>query len=431
MALDPTLLDRLDQQLDDLDRQVESTVPEIPEPQSPGEAPPLPVGAPGGERLPQFLTVPESIFDRVTGAAGKGFDKPFGPPTEPGAGKQISTIGELGTAALKTAVGAVHGVFDGLEQALKETGVSNTTARRLTRDAFVALDSTIPLGIASPGAVLAAGKASRRAVFRAERKEKFQGMQEMIIAKRREDKAINVAAREVREAAEAAALKAGKSAEDANIDGALMAGKVDTTIEEVVQTKASELLRAPDQILDMIPATEITVLNREIQEQAVTWARTELRARGIDPTGLTPQRVQVLIMDLLNTSKNIEGFASSLRAAGFESIQEFGLAFIATGQDVANVAEPSAGIAYTELTPAGELYISITIPSLIVATHGGGTGLPTQQECLKVLGCDGQGKANKLAEFIAGVVLAGELSLGAAISSLDWVSSHEKYGRNR
>ena len=38
---------------------------------------------------------------------------------------------------------------------------------------------------------------------------------------------------------------------------------------------------------------------------------------------------------------------------------------------------------------------------------------------------------NKLAEIIAGVVLAGEISLGSAISSSDWVSSHEEYGRNR
>mgnify|MGYP001133372824 CR=1 FL=1 len=29
------------------------------------------------------------------------------------------------------------------------------------------------------------------------------------------------------------------------------------------------------------------------------------------------------------------------------------------------------------------------------------------------------------------VALAGEISLASAISSLDWVSSHEKYGRNR
>ena len=105
--------------------------------------------------------------------------------------------------------------------------------------------------------------------------------------------------------------------------------------------------------------------------------------------------------------------------------------FIATGQDVANVSESSAGIIYSEITPEKDLYISITIPSLIVATYGGGTGLATQKECLEILNCYGRGGVNKLAEIIAGVVLAGEISLGSAISSSDWVSSHEKYGRNR
>jgi hydroxymethylglutaryl-CoA reductase (NADPH) len=105
--------------------------------------------------------------------------------------------------------------------------------------------------------------------------------------------------------------------------------------------------------------------------------------------------------------------------------------FIATGQDVANVSESSAGIVYTELTAEKDLYISFTIPSLIVATHGGGTNLATQRECLEILGCSGKGKVKKLAEIVAGVVLAGELSLASAISSLDWVSSHEQYGRNR
>ena len=85
----------------------------------------------------------------------------------------------------------------------------------------------------------------------------------------------------------------------------------------------------------------------------------------------------------------------------------------------------------TELTDEGDLYMSITIPSLIVATFGGGTGLATQNECLELLGCVGRDKVRKLTEIIAGVVLAGEISLGAAISSLDWVSSHEQYGRNR
>ncbi len=128
---------------------------------------------------------------------------------------------------------------------------------------------------------------------------------------------------------------------------------------------------------------------------------------------------------------NIGSILSGANNNGLHSPNAITAMFIATGQDVANVAEGSAGIVYTELTPAKDLYLSITIPSLIVATHGGGTALPTQRECLEVLGCYGKGKVIKFAEIVAGVVLAGEISLAAAISSLEWVSSHEEYGRNR
>lgn len=105
--------------------------------------------------------------------------------------------------------------------------------------------------------------------------------------------------------------------------------------------------------------------------------------------------------------------------------------FIACGQDVANVAESSAGYTYSEITPSGDYYFSITIPSLIVATYGGGTGLATQKECLDMLNCYGQGKVNKLAEIIAATVLCGELSLSSAIVADEWVSSHDTFGRNR
>jgi len=128
---------------------------------------------------------------------------------------------------------------------------------------------------------------------------------------------------------------------------------------------------------------------------------------------------------------NVGAFLSGANNNGLHSPNGITAMFIATGQDVANVAESSAGIIYTELTHDGGLYISLTIPSLIVATYGGGTGLATQRECLEVLGCVGRGKVRKLAEIIAGVSLAGEISLAAAISSFDWVSSHEQYGRNR
>ncbi len=128
---------------------------------------------------------------------------------------------------------------------------------------------------------------------------------------------------------------------------------------------------------------------------------------------------------------NVGAILSGANNNGAHSANGITAMFIATGQDVANVSESSAGIIYTEMTPEKDFYISITIPSLIVATYGGGTGLATQRECLEVIGCWGKGKVNKLAEIIAGVVLAGEISLASAISSSDWVSSHEKYGRNR
>ena len=128
---------------------------------------------------------------------------------------------------------------------------------------------------------------------------------------------------------------------------------------------------------------------------------------------------------------NVGAFLSGANNNGCHSPNGITAMFIATGQDVANVSESSAGILYSELTPDHDLYISLTIPSLIVATYGGGTGLATQRECLEILGCYGRDKARKLAEIVAAVALAGEISLGSAISSLDWVSSHEAYGRNR
>ncbi|MCC2615356.1 hydroxymethylglutaryl-CoA reductase [Aestuariibacter halophilus] len=105
--------------------------------------------------------------------------------------------------------------------------------------------------------------------------------------------------------------------------------------------------------------------------------------------------------------------------------------FIATGQDEANVVESHAGLLSHELLPNGDFYLSVTLPSLIVATYGGGTGLPTQKECLEMLGCYGKGKANKFAEIVAATVLAGDISLACAVIAGHWVSSHDKMGRNR
>ena len=105
--------------------------------------------------------------------------------------------------------------------------------------------------------------------------------------------------------------------------------------------------------------------------------------------------------------------------------------FIATGQDEANVAESHTAIVYCQLLENDDYYWSITLPALIVATYGGGTGLATQREALEMLGCYGKGKANKFAEVVAATVLAGEISLSCAILAGHWVSAHERLGRNR
>jgi hydroxymethylglutaryl-CoA reductase (NADPH) len=128
---------------------------------------------------------------------------------------------------------------------------------------------------------------------------------------------------------------------------------------------------------------------------------------------------------------NLGGFMSGVNNNGAHSANGITALFIATGQDVANVAESSAAFNFSEVLPNGDYYVSITIPSLIVATYGGGTALATQKECLELLGCQGTGKVNKFAEIVAATVLCGELSLGSAIVAEEWVKAHDLFGRNR
>ena len=105
--------------------------------------------------------------------------------------------------------------------------------------------------------------------------------------------------------------------------------------------------------------------------------------------------------------------------------------FIATGQDAACVAEAATGITRMELTADGSLYACVTLPNLIVGTVGGGTSLPTQRECLELMGCYGAGNARKFAEICGAVVLGGELSIAAALAEGHFSSAHQKLGRKK
>ncbi|WP_336002110.1 hydroxymethylglutaryl-CoA reductase (NADPH) [Halorientalis halophila] len=135
-----------------------------------------------------------------------------------------------------------------------------------------------------------------------------------------------------------------------------------------------------------------------------------------------------------NTRKNLVGSAKA-GSLGFNAhaANVIAAAFLALGQDIAQVVEGSNAITTVEEREEG-LYASVTIASLEVGTVGGGTGLPTQAEALDVVGVGGGGdpagsNADALAEVIATAALAGELSLLAALASRHLSSAHAELGR--
>ena len=103
--------------------------------------------------------------------------------------------------------------------------------------------------------------------------------------------------------------------------------------------------------------------------------------------------------------------------------------FIATGQDVACISEVTVAVNRFSVTDDGGLYVSLTMPNLIVGTVGGGTSLPSQRECLEIMDCYGAGNGKKFAEICCALALAGELSIAAAIASGHFVMAHQKLGR--
>jgi hydroxymethylglutaryl-CoA reductase (NADPH) len=105
--------------------------------------------------------------------------------------------------------------------------------------------------------------------------------------------------------------------------------------------------------------------------------------------------------------------------------------FIACGQDAACISEASVGVSRFEKNGNGDLYASVTMPNLVVGTVGGGTNMPTQRECLEMMDCYGAGKSRKFAEIIAAVVLAGELSINAALAAGHYVKAHKDLARKK
>ena len=136
----------------------------------------------------------------------------------------------------------------------------------------------------------------------------------------------------------------------------------------------------------------------------------------------------------VNYRKNLVGSARA-GAMGFNAHAANVVAamFIACGQDAAHAIDGSTCLTTVDPTPTG-VYVSVTLPSLPVGTVGGGTGVDTQQECLRLLGVAGGGNppgtnARRFAEIIACGVLAGELSLLGALAAQHLARAHQELGR--
>jgi len=103
--------------------------------------------------------------------------------------------------------------------------------------------------------------------------------------------------------------------------------------------------------------------------------------------------------------------------------------YLATGQDAACVAESAVGITRFETAEDGSLYASVMLPNVIVATVGGGTHLPSQRACIGLMRLPAENGADTLAEIVAAVCLAGELSLSAAICADHFARAHQQLAR--
>jgi hydroxymethylglutaryl-CoA reductase (NADPH) len=162
-----------------------------------------------------------------------------------------------------------------------------------------------------------------------------------------------------------------------------------------------------------------------------------VRGRKVVAEVLIPEKVVKSILHV--TPWDLFQYAN-LAHAGLVAIGTFGLhahianaitaMHLALGQDTANVAEGHNGLARGEMTKDNNIYFTVTLPNIVVATWGGGCDLPSQRACLELMGLYGKGNGNALAEVYAGVILASDLSLVAAITSGDFAKAHKILARN-
>jgi hydroxymethylglutaryl-CoA reductase (NADPH) len=208
--------------------------------------------------------------------------------------------------------------------------------------------------------------------------------------------------------------------------------------------KAIDVLQAefPDLVLVAISGNMCT----DKKPAAINWIMG--RGKSIVVEAIIPESVvtsvlksSVAAMIETNTQKNHIGSAMAGSVGGFNAhaANIVTAVYLATGQDPAQNVESSNCITIMEYAEDKKsLHVSVTMPSVEVGTVGGGTHLPAQANCLEICGVRGAAKgpgsmpgdnARKLAQIVGASVLAGELSLMAALAANQLVNSHMQHNR--
>lgn len=178
--------------------------------------------------------------------------------------------------------------------------------------------------------------------------------------------------------------------------------------------------------------------NMSGDKKASTLAFQNIRGRKVVVEALIPKHLveeyfHISVEKLVQfySTSSIGGILSGTIGIQGHYANALAALYIACGQDAACVAESSLGVTRFEKTDEGDLYAAVTLPNLMVGTVGGGTTLPSQKACLDIMGLSGPGNANALAEVVAGVCLAGELSISAAMASDTFTRAHQLLARVR
>ncbi|KAG0340969.1 3-hydroxy-3-methylglutaryl-coenzyme A (HMG-CoA) reductase isozyme [Podila horticola] len=176
---------------------------------------------------------------------------------------------------------------------------------------------------------------------------------------------------------------------------------------------------------------------------AINWI--EGRGKSVVAEAVIPGKIVETVLKTtvdalveLNLDKNLIGSAMAGAMGGFNAhaANILTAVYLATGQDPAQNVESSNCITLMKAINNGQdLLISCTMPSIEVGTLGGGTSLPPQASMLDMLGVRGShsetpgANAQRLARIICAGVMAGELSLCAALAAGHLVKAHMAHNR--